>query len=170
MTEKRKFAINACSELESFLSKYDFKLISKGLCYKRNLTNDISQEIKFNIQRYSLIRVSLSVSSKKIKKWNKENTFLENGYLFFEYNISNITPLKQDKYWEISTSEIAKKQFIKEITALIEEYVIPFFEKFNNLELFINELIKHNESKWTKYSDNKIPDKLILEKLNIKLT
>ncbi len=167
MTEKREYIINACNELEPILSKYGFKVMSKGLRYKRSLTKDISQEIKFIIQRYYLIRVSISVHSKKMKKWNIENNISEDDYLFFQYNIGYMTPLQKSKIWEVGQSDVAKKQFHKEILNLIEKYIIPFFNKFNDMDSLVNDLVA-NGGRWSEYSINELPIRITLVFGNLK--
>lgn len=162
MTNERLFAINACKELETSLSLYGFKCYQKGLSYKRKLTKDITQEILFVIQRYNLIRVGISSHSRKMKQWNIDNQFSENGYLYDQTQFSYITPIQTYKTWEIALSDIAKKQFQKEVLFQIEKYVIPFLDKFRDMDVLINDLVMSG-GQWSPYEKlSKLPMSVVL--------
>ncbi len=149
MRPEREFAITACKELEDKLSLYSFKTLSKGVLFKRKLNSDITQEIAFQITSSFDIIVHISISSETVKRWNKDNFEDESGIMVIN-QLGYLTPLQNWKTWNIMRSEIAKKQFKEEVLYQIEEYILPFFDKFNNISLLIEELIENNGS-WTTY-------------------
>ncbi|RLJ81004.1 hypothetical protein [Pedobacter alluvionis] len=149
MRPEKEFAVTACKELEEKLSMYGFKTLSKGLLFKRKLNRDITQEIAFQITSHFDIIVHISISSEIVKRWNKDNFKDESGIMVTK-QLGYLTPLQNWKTWNIMKSEIAKKQFKEEFLYQIEEYILPFFEKFNNINLLIEELIENNGS-WTNY-------------------
>ena len=149
MRPEKEFAVTACKELEEKLSMYGFKTLSKGLLFTRKLNRDITQEIAFQITSSFDIIVHISISSETVKRWNKDNFEDESGIMVTN-QLGYLTPLQNWKTWNIMKSEIAKKQFKEEVLYQIEEYILPFFDKFNNINLLIEELIENNGS-WTNY-------------------
>lgn len=149
MRPEREFAITACKELEEKLTMYGFKTLSKELLFKRKLNADIKQEIAFQITSHSDIIVHISISSETVKRWNKDNFEDESGIMVAN-QLGYLTPLQNWKTWNIMKSEIAKKQFKEEVLYQIEAYILPFFDKFNDINLLIEELIENNGS-WTTY-------------------
>lgn len=152
MTEERQFAINACKELETAFSQYGFKTFKKGLRYKRKLNEEITQEIHFEIHRYSSIKASIAVYAKKMKQWHVENKFDDCDCIYFK-QLGYMTPLRTWKTWAINKSDSAKRQFQKEVLYQIEKYALPFLDQFNDIDSVITDLIESG-GKWTEYEND----------------
>ena len=149
MKPEKEYAITACKELETILSRYGFKTLSKGLLFKRKLNTDITQEIRFQITSNLDIIVHIAVMTEMVKQWNKANYNVEIDTVLTN-QLGYLTPIQNWKTWIIGKSDIAKKQFQKEVLFQIEEYIMPLFDKFNDINALIEELIENNGS-WNKY-------------------
>ncbi|MHA7060013.1 DUF4304 domain-containing protein [Aquimarina sp. M1] len=163
MRPEREFAVDACKELESSLSKYGFTTLSKGLRFKRRMNSDITQEILFQITSNLDIIANINVRSKQVNQWNKKK-YNRNSDLIFGCQLGYLTPLQDYKTWCIMKSNTTKKQFQDEVLFQIEEYIIPLFDKFNNTDALIDELTV-NHGDWSIYRKNegeRLPIKFVL--------
>lgn len=151
MTTERIFAIEACREvLETFIDN-DFSVSKKGLKVSRTIDKDIKQEIEFQVTTHHDIIIHYIISSKKIKNWFKEKYSFKREGIITAGQLGYLTPRNDWHTWQIGTSDIAKNQFTAEAKSMIQDYLIPLFERFYDIDRLINDLCQYG-GKWSQYT------------------
>jgi len=148
MKESRVYTIEACREVLTELG-YGFTVAANGIQAKRILNKDIVQEVYFQITSHCDIIAHYQVSSKKVKKWFEERYQIKRDNITGG-QLGYITPLQTWKNWHIGNSDIAKLQFKKEVQEQMVNYLIPFFDTFNNINSVILKLCEYG-GRWTEY-------------------
>lgn len=143
MRKERIYAIEACREIGNLLADKGFVTSKNGLSATRLIDKDLQQELYFDVTRHLNITVFFNIKSKKMGKWLKDKYSINNKIAYGLGNqLGYITPRKSYLSWTIGTSDIAKAQFIKESTELINTYLIPYFDQFSDMPQFIDKLGK----------------------------
>jgi|GEM_PF-530483 len=135
-----------CQKIAEQLQPFGFKSTQKGQLLKK-ISRD--KKLKFEIYFQSStknwsgnvsILPQILVSSDPLKKWQKEkyNCDNENGVIF-STKLENLTPLKNKNHdWNITLTN--QENVIPKLIELIKTYVLPVFEKFEDIEKVITEI------------------------------
>lgn len=150
MSLERTFAIEACREvLETFIDN-GFSVSKKGTKASRTIDKEIKQEIEIQLTQYNDIIIHYNISSKKIKKWFVERYAIKREGTITAGQLGYLTPKKNWCTWTIGTSEIAKSQFQIESRNLIQEYLLPLFDRFYDINTLI-EYLCQSGGKWSTF-------------------
>lgn len=135
-----------CKKIYDHLVNFGFKSVKKGqLLKKMSSDGEFNYEIYFqsSLRNWSgniSIWPHVSVSSNSLKKWQMEkyNSDEESG-LVFSTRLENLTPLKnKNTDWNIAQNN--QDNIIPKLCELIEKYVIPVFERFENVDDLLDDI------------------------------
>jgi len=108
--------------------------------------------------------VHVAVESEKIALWRKENTSNpEANGIILETTLANLTKREQTLVWHEVASPHERERVISEIQNQIDEFAIPFFKRFENIDLLVEEIgekgfLPHRFKKSKAYLDQYIDD------------
>lgn len=149
MSNERIFATEASRELLMKVDDRGFSISRSGLKTTRTINKDIKQTIEIQITSHQDIIIHALVSSKKVKEWYKAKYGEKKLESIAYFQLGYLTPLNNWMSWHIGLSDIAKEQFVKEASKLIDTYLIPLLDRFNDIDQLVNSLCD-NGGKWIK--------------------
>jgi hypothetical protein len=103
--------------------------------------------------------VHISIESEKMALWREVKYAYADGVVFTT-RLDNLTKRAQVGNWHDVTTLSERERVISEILKQINEYAIPYFEKFKNVDLLISEIeeqgflphrINDKQRKWDIY-------------------
>jgi len=166
-TKPNEIFLYVCERIAQPLSELGFKYRkSKKDIYKTD--NNFTYKIWFqpSVKNGGSTRfiVHVSVESEKLAAWrkSKHNNPNSNG-LIISTTLVNLTRRDQTLGWYDVATPIERKRVISEILAQINDFAIPFFKRFENVDLLIDEIreqgfIPHRFKKSFAYSEQHISD------------
>ena len=108
--------------------------------------------------------VHISVESEKLALWrkSKRDTSDANG-IIITTTLANITKKEQTLAWYDVGTSIERERVIEEILKQINDFAIPFFERFTSMDFFADEISKqgflpHRFKKSLAYLEQHIDD------------
>lgn len=156
MNSKETF-LAACLKISDGLSEFGFKASKNGQSLKKTTADkDITFEIFFqssslNSTGFVKLLPQLLISSKRLKKWLKEQNDgeYENAIVYTE-QLGYMSHFQDWKSWNVSGS--MQEAVVSEIINTITTYVLPVFDLLENTDEAIQFLV-NNGTKFNRYAN-----------------
>lgn len=156
----RDIFLAACNQLGDGLAEFGFKASQKGACLKKAIRNkDLTFEISFqsstlNSNGYVKLLPHILITSKRLKKWLKEQTSdVYSNDTIYSNQLGYISHFQEWKSWNVSG--ISQEKTIAEVIDVIKTYAIPIFDLFEDTNNAIHFLM-HKGTKFNRYTDKSL--------------
>ena len=154
-TPPREILVYTCERIVEPLKELGFKYRkSKNDMIKKD--NFFTYCIYFQPSKYGSteFKVHISVLSNDLLKWREQNNSeIQNDCVFWSY-LANLSKKDNDCPTYDVSSLISRENVIAEINNLIQEFALPFFDRFKDVKTLIEDVqqdgsfIPHRMRKW----------------------
>lgn len=141
-TKPREIFVYVCECIAEPLTALGFKYRkSKNDIYKADGTFLyriwFQPSIKFSSTTFS---VHISVESKKFALWQNNNVNKNGNGVIITTTLARLTKRTQEWPWYDVSTPTERERSISEVLQQINDFAIPFFERFKNIDLLVDDV------------------------------
>ncbi|MGG5507669.1 MULTISPECIES: hypothetical protein [unclassified Myroides] len=155
----RTIFLDACSEIANLLKDSNFKVLQKGQTLKKvSVNKDLIYEIYFQSSYLNAacdiqVLPHLTIYSKKLKDWQIKQTGNQHCQgAVYSNTLGYLSPCGYRK-WNVAGMNGTNE--INQIAALLNDYALPIFNLFDNIQNAID-FLKVNGTQFNTYTEKSI--------------